>query len=140
MDIDRMVITLKRQEGLVLVPYRDSEENWTIGYGHKLVNGIEISRAVASILLIEDVERAVHEFKSTRLDQFLNEMRQEVCVNMVFNLGLKGFLGFVKMIACIEGQDFYGAAVEMLQSKWHEQVGNRAKELAEVMRTGKCLP
>ena len=55
---------------------------------------------------------------------------------MAFNLGLSGLMSFKKMIAAIEVGDFETASYEMLNSKWANQVTNRAHELAEQMLTG----
>jgi len=57
-------------------------------------------------------------------------------MNMLFNLGYTRFLGFKKMLHAIEVRDFNHAANEMLDSKWAGQVGQRAIELAQIMRSG----
>jgi lysozyme len=65
--------------------------------------------------------------------------RQDVVLNMLFNLGLPKFLAFRKMIEALRLANYDQAATEMLDSKWAIQVGIRAKELAEIMRTGRYL-
>jgi lysozyme len=55
---------------------------------------------------------------------------------MAYNLGLTKLLGFKKMIAAIKRKDYSAAAVEMLDSKWHIDVGDRAVELARIMEEG----
>ena len=55
---------------------------------------------------------------------------------MMFNLGKTRLSKFVKMRDAIEDHDYNRAAKEMLDSKWADQVGNRAVELAELMRGG----
>jgi len=54
---------------------------------------------------------------------------------MVFNLGPGGFGKFKKAIAAMKKEEWEEAANEMLDSRWARQVGNRAKELAAMMRT-----
>ena len=56
---------------------------------------------------------------------------------MAFNLGVAGLLKFKKMIAALEKRDYDTAAIEMLDSQWAKQVGQRSQELSRQMRTGK---
>jgi len=55
---------------------------------------------------------------------------------MAFNLGFNGLMQFKRMWKHLGRHDYPGAAKEMLNSKWAFQVGNRAIELAKIMRTG----
>ena len=57
-----------------------------------------------------------------------------IITNMAFNMGKKGVAGFDKMLAAIKAQDWETAAKEMEDSKWFNQVGDRAKRLVERMR------
>lgn len=66
----------------------------------------------------------------------LNKVRREILLNMAFNMGLPTLAKFKKMWAAIKLQDWEEAAKQMLDSKWAKQVGYRANELADAMRTG----
>ena len=55
---------------------------------------------------------------------------------MAFNMGIGGLLGFRKFLAELQDRHFEAAAKEMLDSRWAEQVGRRAEELAQIVRTG----
>ena len=66
----------------------------------------------------------------------LSHNRKRVVVNMIFNLGRTGFARFTKTIAYLSGRDYEAAADEMLDSRWAEQVGNRAKFLSGLMLMG----
>lgn len=55
---------------------------------------------------------------------------------MCFNLGIAGLLKFKKFIAAVNDGFFELAAKEMLDSLWAKQVGNRAIELSEQIKTG----
>lgn len=61
--------------------------------------------------------------------------RQRVLVNMAFNLGMTGLLGFKTTLLAME-QGRYEDAARMLRSRWAGQVGVRAERLSEMMRTG----
>ena len=49
---------------------------------------------------------------------------------MVFNMGMEGVKRFKKMIKAISEGDDERVVIEMLDSRWARQVGNRANELA----------
>lgn len=133
MNKTRLTKQLKRHEGFRGDPYKDTEGNWTIGYGHLL----PMSKPLARIILAKDMDIAEQECWG-RLKFFggLNSARQEALVNMMFNLGWPRLKRFVKMIAAAEAGDHELVAVEMLDSRWHLQVKGRAEELAEQYRTG----
>ena len=126
---------IKKHEGLRLKPYRCSSQKITIGYGRNLQdNGI--SQEEADTLLQHDLNSAINEAESLPFFASLNEPRQAVIVDMVFNLGLPRFGMFKKMITAIECEHWHVAANEMLNSRWARQVGKRANTLSEMMRLG----
>ncbi|MNR52556.1 hypothetical protein D3C85_1724170 [compost metagenome] len=55
---------------------------------------------------------------------------------MAFNLGVEGLLKFKNTLRLVEIGDYKSASVEMLNSAWARQVGNRAKRLSKQMLTG----
>ena len=61
----------------------------------------------------------------------LDDDKQRVMANMAFNLGLPRLSKFKKFLKAMEEGDFKTAAVEMMDSKWATQVGNRAKRLRD---------
>lgn len=132
--------TLRREvmaaEGLRLKPYTDTAGKLTIGYGRNLAD-VGISTLEAEVLLDHDLADAEIACRKT-FDWFalLNDARQCVVVEMVFNLGLQRFQGFGQTIAAIKQGDYPQASRQMLASRWAAQVGARAERLAEVMRVG----
>jgi lysozyme len=126
---------IKQDEGLRLLPYKDTVGKLTIGYGLNLDAGI--SEIEANWLLqnrVSDIKRNL--YSSFNWYRFLNDARKDVIVNMVYNLGLAGVLRFKKLIGSLEAQDYDRAAHEMLDSKWASQVGKRAERLAQTMMKG----
>lgn len=127
---------IKKHEGLRLAPYKCSAGKLTIGWGRNLEdNGITTEEA--EMMLNHDLQLCIA--SANRFDWFdaLDEVRQSVVVNMIFNLGLAGFSKFKKTIAAIEKGDFDEASKEMLDSLWARQVKGRAQELANMMKEGK---
>lgn len=66
----------------------------------------------------------------------LDDVRQEVLVNLAFNLGYNRLAGFKKFLAAVNSSRFDEAAAEMQDSAWFRQVGQRAVRLRDAMRTG----
>lgn len=125
----------RRYEGLRLKPYTCPTGHLTIGYGHNLENGI--SKEAAEFILREDLQSAVKAVsKHFAWWQGLNEARQFVLVDMAFNMGIGKLSTFKKMLTATQRGDYQKAAAEMLNSRWADQVGRRARELAEMMETG----
>ena len=136
MNNERLINTLKRHEGFRQRPYQDTMNILTVGYGRNLeINGI--SEKEAEYLLIQDITRISHEIWDVLpiFDQLCSP-RQEVLVNMVYNLGMDGLLNFRKMLAALANGLYTLAADEMLHSLWSRQVGSRSFELAKVMELG----
>lgn len=133
---EKALSQLKRHEGFRKKPYRDTVGKWTIGIGRNLDDvGISISEAMH--LLENDVERVRVDLHA-RIPWIkeLNEPRYWALVNMGFNLGVSGLMSFKNMLKAIENEQWEQAHNEALNSKWANQVGNRAYQLAKQIRTG----
>jgi lysozyme len=137
MDVQEYV---KKNEGLRLKPYLCTAGKWTIGYGHNLEEGI--SENIAKAIFDEDIQVAINDV----LDIFSNNKgeyqlvlsgnRYIALVDMMFNLGKSRFLTFKKMIQAIKEKDWDKAADELLDSKYANQVGQRAINNANFLRKG----
>jgi len=64
----------------------------------------------------------------------LPEECQLVIANMMFNMGRPRLSKFKGMKAGVDARDWNKAAEEMVDSRWHDQVPNRAKRLVKRMR------
>jgi lysozyme len=116
--------------------YTDTTGHLTIGIGRNLTDR-GLSTTEAFYLLDDDIL-----YFSSKLNHFLpffsalDENRQIALIDMCFNIGVQGFLNFKNMILTLESHDYERAAEEMLDSKWAEQVGERATCLSNIIRTG----
>ena len=137
MDRQLLRSQLERHEGLRLKPYLDTATppRLTIGYGRNL-DDVGITREEADYMLAADIERVERDLNMVDEYMELDRIRQTVIANMTFNLGFHGLMQFKRMWAAIGRKDYAAAAREMLDSTWQKQVGYRAAELAEIMRTG----
>lgn len=137
MDRTAMIRQLRLHEGERLKPYRCTAGKLTIGVGRNLEDR-GISAAESAYLLGNDVDHHWRELvKAVPWVEQLDEVRQHVLLDMAFNLGIAGLLGFKNTLATIKAGDFQKASVMMLDSRWAKQVGGRADRLATMMATGK---
>tara|TARA_R100000951_G_scaffold99934_2_gene90512 strand:+ start:771 stop:1187 length:417 start_codon:yes stop_codon:yes gene_type:complete len=136
MNKTKLAEQLKQHEGLRLKPYTDTVGKLTLGVGRNLEDK-GITEQEALFMLNNDVDYFYKNIaKELPWIKNLDDARQNVLVNMAFNLGIAGLMTFKKMLLACEHGNFKIAATEMLNSKWAEQVGYRAVELSEQMRTG----
>lgn len=127
---------LIRHEGLKLKPYLCPAGKMTIGVGRNLED-TGITEAEAMVMLRGDIARITQDL-AKRLPWFLglDAARQQVLINMAFNLGVNGLLQFSRTLRHVEVGAYRLAAQEMLASKWAAQVRGRATELAKQMELG----
>lgn len=131
-------LMISEDEALTLLPYHDSVGKLTIGFGRNL-EAKGISYAVAELMKAEDIQEAdtvLREYLTVSYTR-LSDVRKAVLISMHHNLGLSGLLGFKNMLEALRAEDYERVFNEMLDSKWHAQVGIRAKRLALVMRFDK---
>ena len=133
---DRLKQMLIKHEGIKLKPYKCTMGFVTIGIGRNLdANGI--SELEAIVMLDNDIAEVKKQVeKKFKWFNKLNDVRKDVIIDMVFNMGLKTFCEFKMTIHFLEEGDFAQASIEMLESDWSTQVGCRAKELSKMMYTG----
>lgn len=148
-----LIEQLKRHEGFESDYYQCTADKRTIGYGRN-VDDNPFSKAElemlgredfdiepmtedeAEELLVNDVNSVIDKIKPLLPWAELCPSRQAVCANMAFNLGTYGFSKFKKMIAALHDKAYAKAAVEMLDSRWAEQVYQRASDLSWQMKDG----
>jgi lysozyme len=111
----------------------DSVGKMTIGYGRNIEdNGISIDEA--NLMFENDLARCQKELAPYPWFQNQPENVQAALINMNFNLGISRLVEFRQMIFALTAKDYTKAAMEALNSKWALQVGNRAKEIALMIR------
>lgn len=132
---DELTRMLKRQEGLRLQPYRDTQGVLTIGYGLNLEEGITTSEA--EYLLQSRINQTRRDLHGILPEAFRSTTpRANALIGMLYNLGMARFLKFKRAIWCVQQGDWAGAADEVIDSKWAKQLPARAKETAEILRWG----
>lgn len=130
--LEKMVIN---HEGFRQHIYRCTAGHQTIGYGFNLDVGF--SEEESFLILRHRLEKLKEQL--AYLFPWFNTqaaIRQAVLVDMAYNMGVSKLLGFRKTLACFAEGDYKGAAREMLDSEWAQQVGQRAERLAQMVEFG----
>jgi len=145
--MSRLTEMLRRHEGVESHAYLCSQNFTTIGVGRNIdagdnggARGLGLSDDEVDYLLRNDIDRVVEELD----DEYswfagLNNARSDAMVDISFNLGQTRLRGFRKALEAMESGDWEEAGKQFLDSRWADQVGNRATELAEIIRTGEYL-
>lgn len=136
--MEHLIRMLRRHEGEKSHVYLCSEGFETIGVGRNISeSGLGLSDDEIEYLLSNDIKRCKAELEST-FDWYesLDSIRQDACIDFNFNVGLSTFLKFKKFCAAMKKGSWDTAAKELLSSKYAEQVGARAEEIAEMIRSG----
>ena len=135
MNRTRLRNRLIEHEGLRLKPYPDQFGLTTIGIG-RCLDRKGISEVEANLMLDNDIDDCVDDCK-TSIPFFdnLDNLRQEVLLEMCFQMGIGGLLGFKRTLHEVEIGNYKQASVFMLESKLAKQTPARAKKLAGIMAT-----
>ena len=144
MNKDKLREELAEDEGCKFEIYLDHLGLPTFGIGHLVKEGDpehgqpvgtpvdeERVRQVFSLdiaVTIEDCRSLYDDFDE------LPEEAQLIIANMMFNMGRPRLSKFVGMKREVDARRFDAAADEMVDSRWHDQVPNRAKRLVKRMR------
>lgn len=138
--ISELTQQLNRDEDRRATVYTDTLGFATIGVG-RLVD----PRKPGAGLRDDEMDYMLRNDINDRIDaltralpwfQNLDDTRKGVLLNMAFQLGTAGLLGFENTLAKIQAGDYATAATMMLQSKWATQTPARAARLAKQMTSG----
>ena len=134
----QLIEMIKRHEGVKDKVYKCSQGYETIGVGRNISDsGLGLSQDEIDYLLHNDLERCDIELKDSYYWYGgLNKARRDAMVDICFNLGITRLRGFVKALEAMSREQFDIAADEFMDSLWAKQVGRRAEEVTEMIRTG----
>ena len=145
MNIEQLRKELELDEGCKHETYMCTQNKVTGGIGHMITMlddvkygkvGIEISDEQVQAWFNKDIESVLNDCELLYEDfDYLPEDAQLIIANMMFNLGHGRLSAFLGMKAGVDARDWNKAADEMIDSKWYEQVPNRAGRLVKRMRS-----
>jgi len=139
LNIDKLREQLIIDEGQVNEIYNDHLGYATFGIGHLVLegdpeHGLAVGTPVSEDRVIEcfdnDVQTVIEDCKKLHdgWDGYPEEVKQ-IIANMMFNMGLTRLSKFKKHNAALQSGDWKEAAVEGRDSRWYQQVTNRAERL-----------
>lgn len=131
---------LIREEREVLHAYPDSKGFITCCVGRMIDprKGGGFSQDESRYLLRNDIHRNTAECeRAFEWWALLDDVRQQVILCMVFQMGSASVAGFHQMCLALRRGDYLRAAIEMLDSDWaREDSPARASRMAQIMKTG----
>jgi len=128
---------LRIHEGVRKHVYLCSAGYETIGVGRNIADsGLGLSDDEIDYLLENDIKRCRNELETYSWFDDLDDVRQDALINMCFNLGLSRLANFKNALSSMAVGAYSDAAEHFLDSRWATQVGNRAQEVAHMIRTG----
>jgi lysozyme len=138
MDLSKLYPTLEREEGRRHAAYRDSLGILTIGVGFNIDadHGGGLDDEEINFILARRLNRAANLAHLYPWFDNLDEPRQLVIVDMIYNMGPETFAQFKHLHAAILAHAWGDATAAMRDSLWHKQVGLRAVRLEAIMETG----
>jgi GH24 family phage-related lysozyme (muramidase) len=141
MNRDAVFDQLKEDEGVVYAIYLDHLGLPTFGVGHLVLESDEeFGASVGTAITEERVRECFERDLDTAISECgtlygegafggLPDEVQQILVNMMFNMGRPRLSGFKKFNAAIKEGDWIEAAKEGRDSRWYNQVTNRAERL-----------
>jgi lysozyme len=130
---------LRRDEDEILHAYPDHLGYLTIGVGRLIDKrkGGGITPEESAYLLSNDIDKRQAELlRRIPWVSTLDPVRFGSLLNMAFQMGVDGLLGFKNTLAMVRAGNYSEAAEGMLQSLWAKQTPARAKRISEQMRLG----
>lgn len=132
--VELVLPRLKVEEGFRSKVYRDTKGFQTIGYGFNVDAGI--TKRAASALCQAQADELHDALCVYGWYASLDEPRQSVCLDIAFNGGVDGLLGFKHMIDAIKAKDWAEAAKQC--HVINPELAGRYETLAKVLLTGEA--
>lgn len=134
---------LEGDEGRRASAYKDSLGFLTIGIGRLIDTrkGGKLSDDEIDYLLANDIrakwaqlDARVPAWQTVKNDP----VRMRALLNMAFQLGIDGLLGFHNSLALISNKEWAAAGRALRKSAWFQQTPNRAARVIRMIETGKA--
>lgn len=116
-------------------PYRCPAGKLTIAYGRN-IEDVGLSTDEAHYLLENDIDVCIRDLSRFTWFADLDAVRQRALVDLRFNLGMAGLIGFNHAMAAMAAGNYAEAADRFQDSKWYREVGVRGPEVVWMVRTG----
>ena len=101
----KLIKRIKKNEGFSSIPYKDQLDFLTIGYGHLILPNERhlIEKKSTKIKLekifIQDFKKTIKDYKIYLKKHTFNKKDEELLIEMVFQIGIKGVLKFRSLLS-----------------------------------------
>jgi lysozyme len=122
--MDDLISSIIFHEGTKQFAYPDSLGYWSIGIGRCIDKriGVGLTLDEQLYLLNNDIARCRKELLIQPFYKSQDKVRQDVLIELCFNMGLPNLLKFIKMLAAFRNMDYKSASLELKNSLWAKQV------------------
>jgi lysozyme len=120
--------SLMADEGFMGRPYKCPAGKLTIMYGRN-IDANPFTPEEGQLILERQVDQIASDLQiyfGEDLWMEMGEWRRVALINMVYQLGMKGLMGFRKTLALIKRKEYVPASLEATNSLWAEQTPHRA--------------
>ena len=131
----KLIKRIKKNEGFSFRPYKDQLGFLTIGYGHLILSNEKYltekksPKAKLEKIFIQDFKNTFKDYKKHLKKNTYNKKDEELLIEMVFQIGLIGVMGFKKLLRNMRKKNKHLVCFEMMNSLWYNQTPKRVKEL-----------
>ena len=126
---------IKLNEGFSSKPYKDKQGYLKIGYGHLILSNEKhllekkIHKKDLEEIFEKDFKKALNNFNSKLKFLTSNKKEDELLIEIIFQLGIKGCLKFNNLLKNMRKGNKHLVCFEMMDSLWYKQTPNRVKAL-----------
>ena len=130
---------IKINEGFRKHSYKDTLGNQTIGYGHLIKKNENFflkntfNKKKLKEVFEKDFSKALLGYNQNYKKHKHTKNIEEVYIEMIFQLGIKGQIKFKKMNQFIKKNEIYMACLEMKNSLWYSQTPKRVDHLINML-------
>lgn len=127
---------IANDEGFSNKVYTDTQGFLTIGFGFNLSNqSLPMSVALDWLdLILNSIEHSLA--NTIPFWDSLNDARKYVLINMAYQMGISGLLGFHDMLKALGLKDYAATVAAMKDSVWYKDFTARASRLMKIMLSG----
>lgn len=130
--VDIALPRLRTEEGFRAVAYKDTQNHTSLGFGFNVDAGI--SKYAAEALLAAQLAELDTALAGFPWYSAANDVRKSVFLDIAFNSGLHGLLGFPHMLSAAATGDWEVAAAQCQVKE--PELAVRYAALAQLLRTG----
>lgn len=150
---DTVKAFLELNEGNENTPYQDSLGNWTVGIGHyigktlperfKNPDGTPKKLTDTQVQMLFEKDYKEHKEDAARLPMYsqLDNKGKQALIDLTFNMGSEKFNEneWKLFFTALKNKDLKTAAKELKNSKWYNQVGDRAPRVINLIKRAKFI-